>query len=241
MDAPEGLADLIRVEPKPEPTAPDYDFHHDVYARGEDAIRHLAGLAPLHKWPGPPIRKRVESVAEVTPAMLRDYPYWTRAMPALHRAYGGYCAYLARYIELVETPTTDHFVALQNSTDIFLAYTWSNYRLATPWVNGAKSDFSDVLDPFEIGEEWFALDLGSYKTVVGPKAPRDQEVAIRTTINRLGLDRSEVCVERRRAAQKYLSPPLGKPPVPLWSLELDQPFVAYELRRQGRLRPEDQP
>lgn len=81
---------MIPVIPAPEPTLPAYDFHHDVHERGEDAVRQLAGQPPLRKWKGRPIEAHASCVADVTPAMLRDYPYWTRAMPALHAAYKGF-------------------------------------------------------------------------------------------------------------------------------------------------------
>jgi hypothetical protein len=234
-----GVVTMIPVAPQPEPRAPDYDFHHDVYERGEDAIRQLAGLAPLRTWKGPKIQARVGRTEDVTHTMLRDHPHWTRAMPALHRAYRGYCAYLARYIELVETPTTDHCIALRNAVDPMLAYTWSNYRLAHAWVNGVKSAIPDVLDPFEIGEGWFAIDFGTFETVIGDKAPAEQRGAIQHTITALKLDSRELAATRERAAVRYWSPPRGQRPLPFWSLEQDEPFLASELRRQGRLNPED--
>lgn len=230
---------MIPVTARPEPRVPDYDFHHDVYERGEDAIRQLGGLPALRTWKGPSIKARVGRIDDVTHSMLRDYPYWVRALPALHHAYGGYCAYLARYIEPVETPTTDHFVALRNATDPMLAYTWSNYRLAHALVNGVKSAIPDVLDPFDIGEGWFAIDFGTFETVIGPKAPPEQRSAIQRTITALRLDGRELAVTRKRAAERYWSPPRGQRPLPLWSLEQDEPFLASELRRQGRLNPED--
>lgn len=230
---------MIRVKPEPEPQAPDYDFRHDVYERGEDAIRQLAGLPPRRTWKGRNIARRVDRIEDVSHAMLREYPYWKRAMGALHRAYGGYCAYLARYIEPVETPTTDHFVALRNATDPMLAYTWSNYRLAHALVNGVKSAIPNVLDPFEIGAGWFAIDFGTFKTVIGPDAPADQREAIDVTIRALKLDGMALARTRRRAAERYWSPPRGLAPLPLWALEQDEPFVASELRRQGRLNPDD--
>lgn len=234
-----GVGAMIPVAQQPEPLASDYDFHHDVFERGEDAIRQLAALPPLRKWKGPNIQARVTRIEDVTHTMLRDYPYWVRAMPELHRAYGGICAYLARYIEPVETPTTDHFVALRNATDPMLAYTWSNYRLAHALVNSVKSAIPEVLDPFEIGEGWFAIDFGTFETVVGPQAPSEQRDAIRRTITALKLDGRELATTRRRAAERYWSPPRGHRPIPLWSLEQDEPFLARELRRQGRLNPED--
>lgn len=230
---------MIPVVLAPEPSPPDFDFHHDVFERGEDAIRQLGGLPALRAWPGPPIRARAEGVASVTPAMLRDYPYWTRAMPALHRAYHGLCAYTARYIEPVEGPTTDHFVALRNITDLLLAYTWSNYRLAHASINGRKTCIPDVLDPCEIGEGWFALHLGDFTTISGPAAPQARIEAIERTIAILGLAGAELAQTRRRAAERYWSPPPGCAPLPLWSLEQDEPFLVRELRRQGRLNPGD--
>lgn len=231
---------MIPVTPAPEPVAPNYDFRGDVYERGEDAIRQLAGLPPLRRWRGRKVAQQVSRIEDVTHEMLRKHPHWTRAIRALHAAYDGYCAYTARYIELVETPTTDHFVALRNITDPMLAYTWSNYRLAHAFVNGAKSDIPNVLDPFEIGDGWFALDLGTFKTVPGPSAPTDRIDDIQRTIRVLHLDSDELALTRRRAANRYWSPPPGERPLPIWHLEDDEPFLAGELRRQNRLNPEDQ-
>ncbi len=216
-----------------------FNFQHEVFERGEDTIRQLAGLPALRKWRGRKLGARVAKVSDVTHDMLREYPHWTRALDALHSAYGGYCAYLARYIEPVETPTVDHFVALRDSTDPMLAYTWANYRLASSLMNGCKSAFDDVLDPFDIEEQWFALDLNTFKVVPGPKLPPERLADAQATIVRLHLDDKPVCESRRRAFHKYWSPPAGKPPVPLWSLKEDEPFLEYEMRRQDRIRLED--
>jgi hypothetical protein len=200
---------MIPVAPQPEPRPPGYDFRHDVYERGEDAIRQMAGLPPLRTWLGQKItrRKDVSCIDDVTHQHLRDHPYWTRAMPALHAAYGGMCAYSARFIEHIELPTTDHFVALKNTSDPLLAYTWSNYRLAHALLNGAKSAIPDVLDPFEIEDGWFALDLGTFKTIPGAAAPPERVRAIQHTITTLGLDSPPVAMTRRRAAERYRQPP----------------------------------
>lgn len=238
------MGHVIPVVPQPEPTeATGYDFQHDVYERGEDAIRQLAGQAPLRTWPGKNIKPQTVAIEKVTGEMLRKYAYWTRAMPALYAAYGGYCAYHARYVKRIDNPTTDHFMALKSGTGnlpaLMLAYTWSNYRLAGLQINAIKAALSDVLDPFEIGEGWFALNLGNFKTVVGPQAPEDQVEAIQTTITRLHLDRGVIVESRRQMAQEYWAPPTGKPPLPFWYLEQKEPFLARELRRQGRIRPGD--
>lgn len=119
------------------------------------------------------------------------------------------------------------------------AYTWPNFRLCCGYMNGVKSALSDVLDPFEIGEGWFAIDFADFKTVVGPAAPDCPVIAIENTIERLHLDGAAVCTTRRRAAERYWSPPPGLPALPLWSLEQDEPFLAAELRRQGLLNAGD--
>jgi hypothetical protein len=230
---------VIPVVCQPEPKAPDYDFHRDVYERGEDTIRQLAGLDPLRVWPGPKLKPRVSRIADVTGAMLADYPHWTRALPALHESYNGLCAYLARRIELVETPTADHYIARHRASPLMLAYTWSNLRLSHQYINGVKSDLARVLDPFEVKDGWFALNLSDGVTVPGPDAPPDRLVDIQRTITLLHLDHGPVVKTRKRAIDRYRLPPAGQPPIPLWSLAEDEPFVAHELRRQGQLNPGD--
>lgn len=218
-----------------------YDFNHDVWERGEDTIRQLVGMEPLRTWQGRRVVAKAESVADVTVAMLRKHAHWRRAMPALHKAYAGYCAYHARYLEMIEGPTTDHFVALSTAGSgsmdtLMLAYTWSNYRLAGSYVNGVKSAIADVLDPFEIGEGWFALDLGTFKTVVGPCAPLERTSEIDRTITALKLDKDPIVTCRSRAADLYW---LDEDHLPLARLAEDHPFVAAEILRQGFLRTED--
>jgi hypothetical protein len=230
---------VIPVVRQPEPKPPAYDFHHDVYERGEDTIRQLAGLPPLRVWPGPNIKPRVSQIANVTGAMLGDYPHWTRALPALQEAYGSLCAYLARRIELVETPTADHYIARRQAKPLILAYTWSNLRLAHHYINGVKTDLADVLDPFEVQEGWFALILATGETVPGPMAPKNRLADIQRTITLLQLNRGPILKTRRRAIDRYRRPPVGQRPIPLWSLEEDEPFIAHELRRQGQLNPGD--
>ena len=230
---------MIPVVEQPEPKPPAYDFHHDVFERGEDTIRQLAGLPPLRVWPGPNIKPRVSQIANVTGAMLADYPHWTRALPALHEAYNGLCAYLARRIELVETPTADHYIARSRATTLMSAYTWSNLRLSHLYINGVKSDLAEVLDPFEVQEGWFELNLASGVTAPGPTAPSARLAEIQRTITLLHLDRGPVVETRKRAIDRYRRPPAGQPPIPIWSLAEDEPFVAHELRRQGQLNPGD--
>ena len=38
-------------------------------------------------------------------------------------------------------------------------YEWANYRLACSLMNARKDAIASVLDPFEIEDGWFALEL----------------------------------------------------------------------------------
>ncbi len=151
---------MIHVEKQPEPRSPDFDFDGLVRQPGLSALAELTGHPPTLKRAGPRIKKQADRVEELTPDVLRRYPYWTRALDALHKAYRGICAYSCFYIELVSGPTTDHFVALARA-EAQHAYEWDNYRLASSLMNTRKNAFPDVLDPFEVQDGWFEINLGT--------------------------------------------------------------------------------
>ncbi len=223
---------MIYVVRQPEPTLPEYDFNRDVRQRGKDMIRQRAGLEPNYgPWRGQKIKKKVDSIGAITKEMVREFAYWTRAMPALYKAYHGICAYDARYIELIDNPTTDHFVPLDS--DIHKAHDWHNYRLAGSRANSLKSD-KDVLDPFLIKDGWFAIDLYTYKTIVGPKAPPTRRKSILATIKILKLDGTDLTGHRTRQARLYFA---GKMTFSLFRQE--EPFLANEIRRLGALLKTD--
>ena len=79
--------------------------------------------------------------------------FWHRIKNELHGAYGGICAYTCMY--LVGTGSVDHF--LPKKANPWLAYEWSNYRLSSDRANSRKGDHTGILDPFQIGSQWFEL------------------------------------------------------------------------------------
>jgi hypothetical protein len=229
---------MIRVEKQPEPRPPDFDFDLEVRQRGRSALAELQGQAPTLRRRGRRIRKQADQIEGLKPQVLRKYDYWTRALPALHEAYRGICAYACFYIEPLSGPTTDHFVAITRS-DPHDAYEWDNYRLACSLMNTCKSDFPDVLDPFNIQDDWFALNLGTFEVVPATSLSHELQQQVQQTTDRLKLNSHDCKSMRRRFFEAYWFPKDPSKPVPLWFLEEQAPFLTREMRRQGRVRPED--
>src|SRR3954454_5194437 len=83
--------------------------------------------------------------------------HWRHFLPELSAGFQHRCGYLAM---LDLDGTVDHF--LSTDSHRHLAYEWSNYRYATGWLNSSKQNVDRrILDPFEVREEWFEVDLDS--------------------------------------------------------------------------------
>jgi uncharacterized protein (TIGR02646 family) len=203
-----GLDAVIPVKPQPAP--PEFDAK--VRQPGQRWLQD-AGLP----------------VSGSVPEGIQLRPYWRECFDELHRAYGGICAYVSVYIDRVAgTPTVEHFVA--KSAALEAAYEWSNYRLACAKMNSRKRAFDDVLDPFELAEGTFVLELVSMKIAPNPAlSPPDRERA-QATIDRLGLDDAEC---RRVRAEYFDEHRAGH--IDEDYLRRKCPFVWHEIQRQGAL------
>lgn len=213
---------MIRVSPAPEPAG----FDKRVRQKGLSAIDELIGLPPRLKRPGR-ARKAIASRRSQLPS--EAFPtFWRDIIPELHSAYAGRCAYLATFIEPgTGASTVDHFVP--KSKNWKLVYEWSNYRLCAAVINGTKGDRA-LLDPFEVKDGWFALELVSFQVVVGPKAPAGRVGEINATIVGSGINARECCELRAQYAADFEQGEITLP-----YLERRAPFVAAELRRAGRI------
>lgn len=155
-------------------------------------------------------------------------PYWRQALMQLHQAYGGICAYLCiRIPRGVGARSTDHFVA--KSTDPGLVYEWSNYRLACSLMNSRKGIFTGILDPFEIEDGWFVLELSGLQVLPNPVLREDLRLTVQNTIDQLDLNDPECLAARAEVFDDYLVHRNFS------SLEKRCPFVAAEIRRQNWL------
>lgn len=156
-------------------------------------------------------------------------PHWRKCLPDLWRLYGGICAYSCLYIPPVTgDKTVDHFVA--KSSQPALAYEWSNYRLACSRMNTKKGRSDDVLDPFQVIDGWFHLNLLSLEVYPNPDAPPDIIEKVQATIDRLGLNDSE----SRQGRQDYMDGYDSKE-IDLSHLRRYSPFVFREMQRQGKI------
>jgi len=161
-------------------------------------------------------------------------PLWRNVLPDLLIRYCRICSYLCLYIPRgTGAPSVDHMIAKSNARR--LAYEWSNYRLACSLMNARKGAVADVLDPFGIEEDWFALELVAFQVVPGEGLPPDAAGAVCETIERLGLNDHICCEARTEYAQDYWEEHMS-----LDQLVRRAPFVARELKRQGRLRQDDE-
>lgn len=221
---------MIPIALAPEP--PSFKSH--VRKRGGVAIQRLLGK-PV-KAPG---RKPKRTFAREADIPSDDFPaYWTETrktdrkstLDDLMDAYEQRCMYTAMWIpKATGNPTVDHFVP--KSKNWRLVYEWSNYRLSAGCVN-AKKGVQEVVDPFNVQPGWFELDLATFEVIRGASAPRAQHALIDTTLPLLNLP--ECRDQRQDCMEDYVKGP-GAGGIDLPYLERRAPFIACELRRQGRL------
>jgi hypothetical protein len=240
---PEGTCRLIRLTPAPEPA----DFDSKVRQPGYRAIAEMIGQTPSPpRTAGKPLQQRttqVEQADGIKKSILVTDPgglpsselpsYWTEAISDLMNAYHQVCAYSCFRIHRVTgTPSVDHMAPKSRAWD--RVYEWENYRLAALLLNARKNDFSDVLDSFEIQDDWFELDLVGFQVRARHGLKDPVRAQVESTITRLRLNDKAFRDTREENALDYL-----ERGVRLDILERESPFVTRELRRQGRLRDED--
>lgn len=199
---------MIPVTPQPEPE----DFDTEVRQKG---LRWLA-------------KHDIDITVALPPRQFLPF-LWRDCMDELHRRYGGVCAYLAVFIERTTgAGSVDHFLPKSLRPD--LLYEWCNYRLACSAINSRKRNFTDVLDPFEVKDDWFYLEFVSGYIFPNPQLPASLQQKIQATIDRLKLDSP---ANREMRADHYLSYCEGQ--ITKEYLKGYSPFVWKEADRQGLL------
>ena len=199
---------MIPVTPQPEPE----DFDTKVRQKG---LRWLA--------------EHDIDITAPLPSGTKLPPYWRACLGKLHSGYGGVCAYLAVFFEITTgAGNVEHFLPKSLRPD--LAYEWCNYRLACSAINSRKRDFTDILDPFEIEDGWFYLELVSGHIFPNPQLPDSLQQKIQATIDRLKLDSSANNEMRAKHYQFYCEGKITKEYLKDFS-----PFVWKEADRQGLL------
>ena len=217
---------MIPVTPAPEPLS----FDATVRQPGRQAIAELVGETSTRT--AGRRRAQIAQSREEIPAAAFP-PYWREALDHLLAGYNRTCSYLCLHIPRgTGAPSVDHMIAKSMHWD--QVYEWTNYRLACALMNSRKGAAASVLDPFEIQDGWFALELVAFQVVPGDGLPNDTETLVRDTIERLRLNDVTCCDARGEYAREYET---GH--VSLDYVMRHAPFVGRELRRRGKLRPDD--
>ena len=199
---------MIPVKPKPEPLS----FDAKVRQKGLRWIQE-SGL----------------DSTQPVPVGLTVKPLWQMCLPELLEAYGRICAYVCIYIEDVTGfATVEHFAPKSRRLD--LAYEWSNYRLVCGAMNGSKSNFEDVLDPFTLKKGTFQLNLISGAILVNTKLTAASKTRALETVSRLKLDSPKCRRLRLRYFNKYIQRQINAD-----FLQEQAPFVYSEMKRQKLL------
>lgn len=122
--------------------------------------------------------------------------------------------------------TVDHYLSCKNHRS--LAYEWSNYRFCAGWINSSKKAIDDqVLDPFQVEDDWFEILLPSLQLVLTASVPSGERDRAEFTLRRLGLKDDERILRQRREWYKLYQE--GK--LTLEGLDHCAPLIARAVRQ----------
>lgn len=125
----------------------------------------------------------------------RPRDLWGAFKPQLADAFRSLCAYGSMYEPV---GTVDHFVGIDE--DRSKAYQWANYRFASAWLNSSKQDLrsSQLVDPFEVQEGWFEVQLPSLQMVLADGILPELRARAQLMLERMHLGHDERIVRQRR-------------------------------------------
>jgi hypothetical protein len=161
--------------------------------------------------------------------------YWRRAARHLRKAFQDRCGYSAMWLS--SPGTVDHFVS--RDEDRRLAYEWGNFRYAAAWINSCKADLraDQILDPFEIGDDWFEIILPSCQMIMTERCPPEFRARAHNMLVRLRLGHDEDVVSYRQEwYQMYCDGELT-----LEGLDRKAPLLARAIRKQNAQSSPDAP
>lgn len=210
------------------PESPDFD--KNVRQKGLSAIDEMVGRAPRVPHKGPRRQKIAVRETGIPPAKFP--PFWRDALGDILQAYERRCAFLALYLEnATGNPSVDHM--LPKSRHWRQVYEWGNYRLCAASVNSHKNDMVGIVDPVSCRPSWFALEMIAFQVTRGHAAPAGRTTAeIDATLKILNAP--DCCRAREEYVKNYSNRDIS-----FDYLNRRAPFVAAELRRQGKLHAGD--
>jgi hypothetical protein len=163
----------------------------------------------------------------LNPPPKRPKDYWSPFRLQLAEAFGRLCGYSCLHEPV---GTVDHYLSCHESRE--RAYDWQNYRFASQWINSSKKN-CEVLDPFEVSDDWFEILLPSLQLVTTDHLPPEHRARAEHTLMRLHL-RDDERVIRQRAGWYRL---YQEGELSLAGLRQMAPLIARAVeKQQGRGR-----
>jgi hypothetical protein len=155
----------------------------------------------------------------------RPPDYWSPFRFELAKGFSERCGYGAMWIS---SGTVDHHVSVHE--DVSLAYEWDNYRYVEAWINSSKNrkEAAAVLDPFEVGEGWFRIELPSLQLTLTDRIPPEFQARAERTISSLPIQHDERILRTRRA---WLE--MYEQGAPLHLIQGKAPLIAEAIEREN--------
>jgi hypothetical protein len=151
---------------------------------------------------------------------------WAACKGKLAEASQCRCAYIGMKILPPQDGTIDHYLSKKNYPE--LTYEWSNYRYCTGRVNRNKSNYDKrILDPFEVQDDWFEIQLPSLQLLLTDKVPLELREKAEFTLRQLQLQDQQWIIDQR--ADYYDGYKAGE--ITLARIERDAPLVARAIRK----------
>lgn len=175
-------------------------------------------------------RKRGRKWLEKNPGGKRPPDYWSDFRLDLAASFHDRCGYGAMWIS---SGTVDHFVSCDE--DRTQAYEWSNYRYLDGWINSSKNKkrSQDFLDPFEVGDGWFEVDLPSLQLKLTDVVPDAYRARAEYTLRNLPIRDDERLIRQRRAWYQLYEQ--GK--LTLDGLREKAPLIATAVEKKVAAKP----
>lgn len=165
---------MIPVSPMPEPA----NFDETVRSPGRQYLKKYG------------IRKQGDTAGRRILWSADKADYWRRCSAELIQEYRSICCYVAMKInrdpgEHDRHTSVEHFVP--KSKEPWLAYEWTNYRLASRKANRDRGD-RNVLDPFAVEADDFLLMLATGVIYPNPALSESRQKVVMETIENLKLN-----------------------------------------------------
>lgn len=152
------------------------------------------------------------------------YNYWSRCKSQLANGFQNLCAYSAMYEPV---GTVEHHLCMKNYRE--LAYEWHNYRYASGWINSSKQNLDDrILDPFQMGDDWFEIVLPSLELKVSDCIPDRERKKAEFTLKRLHLRDDERVIRQRQIWYNLFN----DGDITLKGLKKKAPLIARAIEKQ---------